>query len=109
MTTLSPPCANGTRETNDHTIFFDGLDRLIFPLCMRLFAPPHARIHLTTLADGDCADRAGFRSETNDHTIFFDGLDRLIFPLCMRLFAPPHARIHLTTLADGDCADRAGY
>ena len=55
-TALSTPCANGSCETNDHSILFDGLDRLIFPLRMWLVAPSQTRIHLTVLADGGSAD-----------------------------------------------------
>jgi hypothetical protein len=40
-------------------ILFDVMDRLIFPLRMRLFAPPQTRIQLTTLADGGSADWTG--------------------------------------------------
>ena len=38
-------------------MLFDGLDRLIFSLRMRLVAPSQTRIHLTMLADGGSADR----------------------------------------------------
>jgi hypothetical protein len=56
-TTLSTPCVNGSCEANDHSILFDSLDRLIFPLRMWLVAPTKTRIHLTMLADGGTANR----------------------------------------------------
>jgi hypothetical protein len=55
------PAIEGQAEmsTLGLTILFDGLDRLIFPFRMWLFAPTKPRIHLTMLADGGGTGRTG--------------------------------------------------